>query len=89
MPRPLPFIALDERVIRISPDGKKAWVRHARRVESVELQSGRRETILQLNASQGAGMNNVTDIALADDPRAYAYTDAEYSSRLYQIEGVR
>ncbi len=34
-------------------------------------------------------MTNVTSIALADDPRAYAYTAAEYSSRLFQIEGVR
>jgi hypothetical protein len=34
-------------------------------------------------------MTNVTDIALADDPRAYAYTAAEYSSRLFEIKGVK
>jgi hypothetical protein len=89
-PRPAPFITPADRVIRFSPDGTKAWVLHDhRRVDSVELEGGRRETILELSVSQGAGMNNVTDIALADDPRAYAYTVSEYSSRLFQIEGVR
>jgi eukaryotic-like serine/threonine-protein kinase len=87
-PRPLPFITADERVIRFSPDGTRAWVRHGRRVDSVDYQTGRRQTILELPASQGAGMNNVTDITLADDPRAYAYTAAGYSSRLFRIEGV-
>jgi serine/threonine protein kinase len=88
-PRPLPFIAAVDRLIRFSPDGTKVWVLQGRRVESVDLAQGRRETILELGASQGAGMTNVTDIALADDPRAYAYTTAEYSSILFQIEGVK
>jgi len=47
------------------------------------------ETILELGVPQGAGMNRVNDVSLADDPHAYAYTAAEYSSRLFQIEGVR
>jgi hypothetical protein len=34
-------------------------------------------------------MTNATAITLADDPRAYAYTASEYSSQLFQIEGVR
>jgi hypothetical protein len=88
-PRPLPFIAADEFVARFSPDGTNVWVLRDRRVESVELSSGRRETILELDIPEGAGMNNVRDIALADDPRVYAYTSSEYSSRLFQIEGVR
>jgi len=88
-PQPVPFLAADDHVIRFSPDGTKAWVRRGHRAESVELQSGRRETILELDVSQGVGMNNVTDIALADDPRVYAYTAAGYSSRLFQIGGVR
>ena len=88
-PRPLPFIAADDRLVRFSPDGTKVWVIHRSCVESVELASGRRETILELGVSQGAGMTNVTGITVADDPRAYAYTAAEYSSRLFQIEGVK
>jgi eukaryotic-like serine/threonine-protein kinase len=88
-PEPFPSLHTDERVIRFSPDGTKAWVLHDRRVESVELTSGRRETVLELTVSQGAGMNNVNDVTLADDPRAYAYTALEYSSRLFQIEGVK
>jgi hypothetical protein len=89
-PRPLPFLATDDRVLRFSPDGTKAWVLHARRrVESVELASGQREAILELSPPGGAGMNNVRDLSLADDLRAYAYEVGEYSSRLFQIEGVR
>jgi len=88
-PRPLPFIAADDRLSRFSPDGTKVWVLHGNRVESVDLTSGHRETILELAATAGAGMVNVTSITLADDPRAYAYTAAEYSSRLFRIEGVK
>jgi Tol biopolymer transport system component len=88
-PRPISFIAANERLARFSPDGTKVWVFHGNRVESVELATGRRETIAELGVAGGAGMTNVTAIALADDPRAYAYTAAEYSSRLFQIEGVR
>jgi hypothetical protein len=34
-------------------------------------------------------MINVIAITQADDPRVYAYTAAEYSSRLFQMEGAR
>jgi len=88
-PRPLPFLAAGDRLVRFSPDGTKPWVLRGNRVESVDLTSGRRETILELGVSQGAGMTNMTSITLADDPHAYAYTAAEYSSRLFQIDGVK
>jgi hypothetical protein len=51
--------------------------------------SGHREPILELASLGGAGMTNVSGITLADDPRAYAYTASEYSSILFQIEGVK
>jgi len=88
-PRPLSFMTAGDRLVRFGADDTKLWVLHGSRVESVELSSGRRETILELGVSQGAGMTNVTGITVADDPRAYAYTAAEYSSRLFQIEGVK
>jgi len=88
-PRLLPFIAADDRLARFSPDGTKVWVFHGTRVESVDLATGRRETILQLGAASGAGMTNVTGLTLADDPRAYAYVAGEYSSRLFQLEGAK
>jgi hypothetical protein len=88
-PRPLPFIAAHERLARFSPDGAKVWVLRGNRVESVDLATGRRETLSELGVAGGAGMTNVTAITLADDPRSYAYTAAEYSSRLFQIEGVK
>ena len=89
-PRPLPFIAANDRVLRFSPDGASVWVLHARRrVESVDLASGRRETIVDIDIPEGAGMCNVRDATLADDPRAYAYEVGEYASRLLRIEGVR
>jgi len=85
----LPLLAVDERLVRFSPEGTKVWVFHGNRVESVDLVSGRRESILELGAPKGAGMTRVTAITLANDPRAYAYTAAEYSSILFQIEGVK
>jgi len=88
-PRSLPFIPATERVLRFSPDGTKIWVLHTDRVESVELASGRRETVLQLAVGGGEGMVVVSDVSLADDPRAYAYSIVENASRLFQIEGAR
>ena len=88
-PRPLPFIAADEKLSRFSPDGTKVWVSRGSRVESIDLLSGRRETIVELDAARGAGMTYVTTISLADDPRAYAYSAAEYSSQLFQIDGAK
>lgn len=88
-PRPLPFIAADDHVSRFSPDGTKVWVLHGNHVLSVDLVSGRRETILEIETAVGAGMINVYGITLADDPRAYAYNTGEYSSRLFQIDGAR
>jgi hypothetical protein len=88
-PRPISFIAPEERALRFSPDGTKVWVINGRRVESVDLASGRRETILAFNIPEGAGMNNLRDAALPDDPRAYAYEVGEYASTLFQIEGVK
>jgi predicted Ser/Thr protein kinase len=87
--RPLPHITTEDQLARFSPDGTKLWVLHGSRVESVDLASGRRETILDLGVSQGAAMTNVRGVALANDPRAYAYSVTEYSSRLFQIGGVK
>jgi serine/threonine protein kinase len=88
-PRPLPFITAGDRVLRFSPDGASIWALHTDRVESVDLASGRRETILQLVVGGGEGMVVVSDAALADDPRAYAYSVTENASRLFQIEGAK
>lgn len=74
---------------RFSPDSTKVWVFHGTCVESVDLVSGRRETILEIGTAGGAGMITMDSITLADDPRAYAYSAAEYSSRLFQIEGAK
>ena len=89
-PQPLPFTAATDRVLRFSPDSSKLWVLNARRrVQSIEFPSLRRETILEIAIPEGAGMCNVRDVTLADDPRAYAYEVGEYASRLFQIEGVK
>jgi serine/threonine protein kinase/Tol biopolymer transport system component len=88
-PRPFPFVGTGDRLVRFSPDGTRIWVLHRNRVESVDPVSGHREPILELASLGGAGMTNVSGITLADDPRAYAYTASEYSSILFQIEGVK
>ena len=88
-PRPFPFVGTGDRLIRFSPDGTRIWVLHRNRVESVDPVNGHREPILELASLGGAGMTNVRGITLADDPRAYAYTASEYSSILFQIEGVK
>jgi hypothetical protein len=88
-PRPLPFITASDRVLRFNPDGAKIWALHTDRVESVDLVSGRRETILEIAVGGGEGMVVVSDASMADDPRAYAYSIVENASRLFQIDGAR
>jgi hypothetical protein len=36
-----------------------------------------------------AGVRQVAELALADDPHVYAYAEFLYTSRLYTVEGVR
>ena len=85
----LPFLTVGDQLSRFSPDGRNVWFLQDDRVESVDLSTGRRETILELTGAGGAGMVSLRAITLADNPRAYAYMASEYSSRLFQVDGVK
>jgi hypothetical protein len=71
----VPGVLPGDQLIRYSPNGKSLWVRTANaqpvRVEQVDLKSGKRTPLLPEFGAPRAGVLNVSEVALADDPRNY------------------
>jgi eukaryotic-like serine/threonine-protein kinase len=90
---PLPILGLasDDQVIRWDLDGHSLDVEHLNSltVDRVDLATGRRTPIVTLGAQHGGGFTNITYVAIADDPRIYAYVAAPYLSSLFTVDGVR
>ncbi len=80
-------------VLRFSPDGKSLWTRQVNstpvRVEQVDLNSGARKQLLPEFAARRAGVLSVSEVALADDPRTYAYNEREAASYLFELKRIR
>ncbi len=91
--RGVPGLVSDDRVIRFSPDGKSLWTRRTTaqpvHVEQVDLGTGARSTLLPDFSPRRAGVLNVSEVALADDPRNYAYMERENASYLFELKGMR
>ncbi len=89
--RPIPWLAPDDRIIRWNPDGRSLDVErmNSHTVDKVDLATGRRTPIVTLELAHGGGFTNITYIAIADDPRVYAYVAAPYLSSLFTVDGVR
>jgi len=92
-PTALPSLTKDDTVVRWSPDARYLWVR--RRVEGripidrLDLETGRRESILEIVPRETAGLLDIMRISLADDPSAYVYDYWESFSHLFVVEGAR
>ena len=89
----VPGLTPNDRVIRYSPDGKSLWTRRTNtlpvRIEQVDLRTQTRSVLLQDFGVRGAGVLNVAEVALADDPRNYAYLERESVSFLFELKGMR
>ena len=83
----------NDRVIRYSPDGNALWTRRTNtlpvRIEQVDLKTRVRTRLLQDFGARRAGVLNVAEVALADDPRNYAYLERESVSYLFELKGMR
>jgi hypothetical protein len=86
-------LAAGDRVIRYSPDGRSLWTRRTNsqpvHIEQIDLQTGARSTLLPDFSPPRAGVLNVSEVALADDPRNYAYMERENASYLFELKGMR
>ena len=91
--RPIPSLGTDDLLIRWSPDGKSLWIfkpaEVPTRIDRLDPATGRREPLLEITPREKSGFLTIMSVSLADDPKAYAYTTWEYSSRLFTIEGVK
>ena len=89
----VPGLTPNDRVIRYSPDGKSLWTRRTNtlpvRIEQVDLRTQTRSVLLQDFGVRRAGVLNVAEVALADDPRNYAYLERESASFLFELKGLR
>ena len=82
-----------EELLRFSPDGKSLWTRFANtipvRVDRVDLSTGARSALIPPFAARHPGLLKVRSVALADDPRNYAYIELEFMSFVFEIKGLR
>jgi eukaryotic-like serine/threonine-protein kinase len=89
----VPGVLPGDQLIRYSPNGKSLWVRTANaqpvRVEQVDLKSGKRTPLLPEFGAPRAGVLNVSEVALADDPRNYVYLERETASYVFELKRIR
>jgi hypothetical protein len=92
-PRPVPSLGADEVVVRWSPDGRSIWtVRENEfplRAEQLDPATGKRQPLLSIEPATRAGVLRLNYLALADDPRWYAYVVNQYVSRVFVITGMQ
>ena len=89
----VPGLTLTDRVIRYSADGSSLWTRRTNtlpvRIEQVDLKTRVRTMLLPDFGARRAGVLNVAEVALADDPRNFAYLERESVSYLFELKGMR
>jgi sugar lactone lactonase YvrE len=81
-------------VIRWSPDGSALWVfrtgaRGHRGVDRMDLATGRRTPLFDLEELPDLDMQAPISVSVADDGRSYVYNVWQYSSQLFTVTGVR
>jgi dipeptidyl aminopeptidase/acylaminoacyl peptidase len=89
--RTVPGLASNDYVIRWSSDGRALFVGRStsHSVDRLDLATGHREPLLTFGADLRSGLTLIPFIALADDPRVYAYVAMPYNSQLFTVDGVR
>jgi hypothetical protein len=92
-PEPVPSAAEDEIPIRWGADGRSLilmpYEESHGRVERVDLQSGKREVVVEFAPFDRSGVLSVAAASVADDPTVYAYEYFRLRSTLFLVEGAR
>jgi hypothetical protein len=89
--RDVPALSARDHVARWSPDGRALYVyrRDASTAERLDLATGRRTPLVTVDLGRHVGASQMASVAVADDPRVYAYIIATYSSVLFTAAGLR
>jgi serine/threonine protein kinase len=90
--REIPGLSQDP--LRWSPDGAALWVLRdgpprQRRVDRVDVLSGRRTTLFTIDELQGVDTPVIEHLSVADDGKSYVYAAESYYSLLFSVDGMR
>ncbi len=89
----VPGLTLNDQVLRYSPNGKSLWIWRTYslpvHIEQIELKTGARSLLMPEFGTRRAGVLNVAEVVLADDPRNYAYRERESAGYLFELKGMR
>jgi serine/threonine protein kinase len=88
----VPGLTPGDHVLRYSPDGKFLWIKGTNKepvhIEQLDLKTGARSQLIPDFGTRRAGVFNSPEVALADDPRNYAYMERESVSYLFELRRV-
>ncbi|HTO89428.1 MAG TPA: protein kinase [Thermoanaerobaculia bacterium] len=91
-PRTIPGLEAGEDVIRFDATGHAVFVATGDlplEIIRLDLESGRRERIGEINPSDRTGAGGIVSVALTADGRTYAYTIQRRLSTLYLVTGLK
>jgi eukaryotic-like serine/threonine-protein kinase len=92
-PRPIPTLRLARQVVGWGPDGRSLYVvdtpRVPVRIERLDLATGERSLVRELQPLDRAGVQHVSGVTLTPDGRSYAYSCPRTLSDLYVVTGLR
>jgi Tol biopolymer transport system component/tRNA A-37 threonylcarbamoyl transferase component Bud32 len=89
--RPIAGLSATDNVVRWSPDGRALWLRRRNSfvVDRFDLETGRRDKILDVPVPVTPAIVAFSSLVLADDPRVFAYSTNRASSALFLVQGAR
>lgn len=91
--QPVPGLQPNDELLRFRPDGRAIWVRRTgeqpARLEEVDLATGARRSLGVSIASPRRGTLRVGFVTFADDPHAYAYSQTESASDVFEFRWAK
>ncbi|MEP6508267.1 MAG: hypothetical protein ABJC63_08570, partial [Gemmatimonadales bacterium] len=89
----VPGLSPSDRLLRYSPDGRFLWARQMSaeqvRIDQVDLKTGARSLLMTGFGAQRPGVMEVREVALADNPRTYAFMEKEVVSYLFELKRMQ
>jgi hypothetical protein len=91
--QPVPGVKPTDQILRYSPDGKFLWARRFNaqpvHIEQIDLKTGARSVLLPDFGPSRAGVMNVSEVSLSDDPRTYTFMERESASYLFELKKIQ
>jgi Tol biopolymer transport system component len=91
-PRTVPGLTAEDSVVRFNAGGQSLLVARGDLplvISRVDIASGRRERIGEINPSDRTGIDGIFNVSLTPDAKTYAYTIQRRLSTLYLVTGLK